>query len=309
MARKQDNNLYQRLGVGDTASEKEIRAAYRRLAKELHPDLNPDKPDIEDRFKRISAAYTILSDKEKRRRYDAGEIDAEGVERPEHTFYRDYAGADGGGQYYSREGFGSAPEFEDFLSNIFGGRTEGMAGFSARGQDISLSLRVSFMAAALGARQSVTMPDGKNLDLTIPEGVHDGQTLRLAGQGQPGFGKGGAGDAYIQIHIEPHAYFTAKDNNIHVEVPVSLKEAVLGGRIIVPTVHGRVTLTVPKGSNTGTTLRLLDKGILDSASGTRGHQYVTLKVVLPSEPDAELEKFVTAWTPTGANPREKAGMA
>lgn len=167
---------------------------------------------------------------------------------------------------------------------------------SAPGEDVTYALPVDFIDAANGARRTITLPDGKTLNVAIPEGATDRQMLRLRGQGAPGFNGGPAGDAYVELHVEPHAFFERKDTDIHVEVPVTLREAVLGARIEVPTISGPVTLTVPKNSNTGRKLRLRDKGVLDAKSKTRGHQYVTLKVVLPSGPEPELEAFLASWS-------------
>ncbi len=301
---------YETLGVSRTASAKEIRAAYRKLAKENHPDLHPGDKAAESRFKEISAAYAILGDEEMRRRYDAGEIDATGAERPQqHEFYRTYADADS--PFHTQEGFASAEDLEEFLAQAFGGfrgargtrrRTE----FRARGADLSYSLQVSFLEAANGATKTVTLPDGKTLNVTIPEGTEDRQTLRLKGQGGPGFGGGPPGDAYIEVHVQPHAFFERKDNNVHVTVPVTLKEAVLGAKIEVPTVRGVVSMTIPKNSNTGDTLRLRGQGIKDRRSGQMGHQYVKLKVVLPEGEEPELARFLESWTPKDQrNPRRE----
>ncbi|HKJ74651.1 MAG TPA: DnaJ C-terminal domain-containing protein, partial [Alphaproteobacteria bacterium] len=261
--------------MSKTASDKEIKAAYRKLAKEYHPDLNPGKSGLEDKFKEISAAHALLSDPEQRQRYDRGEIDASGMETPQRQYYRGFADGDAGAKYYNQEGFADEADLEDFLSGIFGGARGGPAGrgraggqtFKARGSDASYTLRVGFMEAAKGATRKLTLPDGKTLEVKIPEGLADRQTLKLSGQGNPGFGGGPAGDAYIEVHVEPHAHFTRKDNDVHSTLPITLKEAVLGGKITVPTVHGPVTMTVPKNANTGTTLRLKEKGILDRKSG------------------------------------------
>ena len=306
---------YTVLSVSKNASEKEIKSAYRKLAKELHPDLNPGKEGIETRFQEVSAAYSLLSDPEKRRRFDAGEIDAEGNEHMAPGgggFYRDFGDSYGGQTFHSQEGV-NPEDLEDLLSGIFGG-ARGARGarreFKVRGSDVSYSLRVPFLDAARGARTSLTMPDGERITVTIPEGVTDGQMLRLKGKGQPGYGGGPAGDAYVEIRIEPHAFYTRKDNDIHVEVPVTLKEAVLGAKIEVPTVHGPVTVPVPQNANTGTQLRLKGKGIKDQKSGVPGNQYVKLKIVLPEEPDADLEEFVRNWTPADDYaPRKTMGAA
>jgi DnaJ-class molecular chaperone len=289
------DDLYETLGVTRGASQDEIKKRYRALAKELHPDLNPGKPDIEERFKGVTAAYDLLSDPERRGRYDRGEIDASGQERPEQRFYRDYAEDPSATRHYAREGFGDDESLHAFFSDLFGGRGEGVR-MRARGADVSYTLPIGFLEAAKGAKKRVTIADGHSIDLTIPAGVRDRQTLRLKGQGMPGFESGPAGDAYVEVHIQPHRYFERKDNDVQVELPVSLAEAVLGGRIQVPTIDGPVSMTVPKGSNTGATLRLRGKGILDPKSGRRGDQYVHLKVVLPKESDDKLEELVEQWS-------------
>jgi len=308
---------YSILGVAKDATDKEIKSAYRKLAKELHPDLNPGKKDVEARFKDVSAAYALLSDADKRRRFDAGEIDAEGNERMHPGgggggFYRDYGDSYGGQGFYTQEGV-NPEDLEDLLSGIFGGArgpSGGRRDFKARGGDVNYSLRVPFLDAARGAKTTLTLPDGSQITVTIPEGVTDGQMLRLKGKGGPGYGGGPAGDAYVEIRIDPHAFFTRKDNDIHVEVPITLKEAVLGGKIEVPTVHGPVTVPIPKGSNSGKQLRLKAKGIKDQKSGAMGNQYVKLKIVLPEEPDTALEEFVSNWTPSDDyNPRKIMGAA
>jgi DnaJ-class molecular chaperone len=289
------DDLYATLGVGRNASQEDIKRAYRKLAKEMHPDLNPDKPEVGERFKQVTAAYDILSDPERRGRYDRGEIDASGQERPQYQ-YRDFAEDPAAGRYYTREGFGDEEQLHDFFEGLFGGRGAGR-GFRVRGRgaDVSYTLPVDFLEAARGAKKRVTMADGKTIDLTIPPGVHDRQTLRLKGQGMPGFEGGEPGDAYVEVHVQPHPFFERKDQNIHMDLPVSMPEAVLGGRIEVPTIDGPVTMTVPKGSNTGTTLRLRGRGVRDQKSGQRGDQYVRLQVALPKSQDAELEEFVRRW--------------
>jgi DnaJ-class molecular chaperone len=295
-------DLYAVLGVKKDASQDQIKKRYRKLAKELHPDLNPDK-DVAERFKQITAAYDLLSDPEKRGKYDRGEIDASGQERPQQHFYREYAEDPGATRFYTREGFGDEASLHDFFEGLFGGRGgpgDGAgrgAGFRmrARGADVSYTLPVDFLDAGKGAKKRVTVADGRTIDLTIPAGARDRQTLRLKGQGMPGFEGGPPGDAYVELHVQPHPFFERKDHNIHMELPVSLAEAVLGGKVEVPTIDGPVTMTIPKGANSGTTLRLRGKGIVDPATGQRGDQYVKLKVALPKEPDPELEAFVERW--------------
>jgi DnaJ-class molecular chaperone len=303
------DDLYQILGVPRTASQAEIKQRYRALAKELHPDLNPGKPDVAERFKQVSAANAILSDPEQRARYDRGEIDAAGQERPQQRFYRDFADQGESFKYARREGFPDDEALHAFFSDLFGagGPAAGAGGaggarfrMRARGQDVSYTLPIEFLEAAKGARKRVAMDDGRSLDLTIPAGVHDRQMLRLKGQGGPGFDGGPPGDAFVELHIQPHAFFIRKDNDIHLDLPVTLGEAVLGGKVDVPTIDGPVAMTVPKGSNTGATLRLRGKGIVDPDSGRRGDQYVHLKLVLPPRIDPELQAFLERWS--GAHP-------
>ncbi len=286
---------YSVLGVPRTASEDDIRKAFRKLAKKHHPDLNPGDKAAEAKFKEISQANDLLSDPEKRRRFDAGEIDASGQEMPPRGFYRDQAGA--GGFKYERAGaHESFVDMGGIFSEMFGERRGfGGGGFDMGGMPVTYSLRVPFLVAARGGKQRVTLPDGKTLDIDVPEGMGDGQTLRLKGQGMPGTQGRPAGDAYVEIHVEPHAFFEARDNDIHVELPVTVTEAALGGKVRVPTVGGPVMLNVPAGSNSGTSLRLKGRGLLDRKSGQRGDQYVKLKVVLPEQPDDKLKEFLEGW--------------
>ena len=298
---------YETLGVSRTATDKEIGDAFKKLARKFHPDLHPGDKAAEAKFKEVSAANDLLKDKEKRRRFDAGEIDASGAERPAQHFYRDFADGPAHGAHAAQDGFASNEELEEFLARAFGGaggrRTEG---FRARGQDVSYVLPVGFLEAVNGATRTITLPEGRTLQVTIPEGAEDRQMLRLKGQGMPGFGGGPAGDAYVELHVEPHRFFRRKDNNIHVDMPVTLKEAVLGARIEVPTIGGTVTMTVPKGSNSGTTLRLREKGVKDRKTGQRGHQLVTLRVVLPEGEEPELAAFLDNWQPRAAqDPRKE----
>lgn len=298
---------YETLGVNRSATDKEIKDAFKKLARKFHPDLHPGDKEAEGKFKDISAANDLLKDTEKRRRFDAGEIDASGAERPQERFYRDFADGPAHSSHATQDGFANNEELQEFLARAFadkGRRSQGS--FRARGQDVSYVLPVGFLDVANGAARTITLPEGKTLQVTIPEGAEDRQTLRLKGQGMPGFGGGPAGDAYVELHVEPHRFFHRKDDNIHVEVPVTLKEAVLGARIEVPTISGPVTVMVPKGSNAGGTLRLRDRGIRNRKSGQRGHQLITLKVVLPKTEEPELIAFLEAWQPTTQqDPREE----
>jgi DnaJ-class molecular chaperone len=300
---------YKVLGVARDASQEEIRRAYRKLAKQFHPDLNPGKKEAERRFKEINAANDLLSDPEKRARFDRGEIDAAGVERPEHGFYRRHAEGAEGGRYHGGAGEFSQEDLGDIFADLFGARqgaggAAGGAHFRLRGADLSFSLAVDFLDAALGAKKRLALPGGRSLEVTVPAGLRDGQILRLQGQGEPGVGGGPPGDALIEIHVKPHPYFRREGNDIHVEVPVSLGEAVLGGKITVPTIGGPVNLTVPKHSDSGRILRLKGRGI--AAGGKHGDQYVTLKIALgESIASPELEAFLKEWAPRqSGDPRQ-----
>lgn len=298
---------YETLGVTRSATDKEIKDAFKQLAREFHPDLHPGDKAAEEKFKDISTANDLLKDKEKRRRFDAGEIDASGAERPQERYYRDFADGPAYTSHAAQDGFASNEDLEEFLARAFaaGGRRS-QGSFRARGQDVSYVLPVGFLEVANGAARTITLPEGKTLQVTIPAGAEDRQMLRLKGQGMPGFGGGPAGDAYVELHVQPHSFFRRKDDNIHVEVPVTLKEAVLGARIEVPTIGGPVAVTVPKGSNGGTTLRLREKGIRNRKTKQRGHQFITLKVVLPAVEEADLVAFLEAWQPkTQQDPRKE----
>jgi len=301
-------DLYSVLGVPKTASADEINKAYRKLAKKLHPDLNPGDTAAEERFKQISHAYSILKDPEQRGKYDRGEIDASGQERPQQRYYREYAGGPEGAQYHSTRGFEDIGAFSDLFGDMFGGGA-GMRGgrggrggrFSMRGQDAQYHLDIPFLDAVNGTKQRITLPDGSTLDVTIPPGVSDGQVLRLKGKGMPGLGEGPPGDALVEIGIRPHPVFKREGNDIVVEVPISFDEAVLGGKVEVPTISGRVAVTVPAGSNTGQTLRLKGRGVKG-----KGDQLVKLSVMMPEKIDDDLKSFAEEWKKSHAyDPRGK----
>jgi len=280
---------YTVLGVKRNASQDDIQKAYRRLAKKFHPDLNPGNKQAEEQFKDVSAAYDLLGDTDKRARYDRGEIDASGTERPQQRFYRDFS--EGGSQYTSDAGFADLAA-DEILSQFFG--REGRTNIRMRGSDVHYRMDLDFLDAINGGKRQITLPDGSILDVNIPPGTSDGQVLRLRGKGRPGVGGGHPGDALVEIAVRPHRIFTRKGDDIHVDLPISLSEAVLGGKVRVPTPTGSVTMTLPKWSNTGTVLRLKGKGV-PRVDGSKGDEFVTLKVVLPEKPDPELEKFVARW--------------
>ena len=300
------NDPYETLGIARSASEKDIKQAFKRLARTCHPDLHPGDKTAEEKFKAISTANDLLKDKETRRRFDAGEIDASGAERPRGQFYRDFAEGAAYGSHAAQDGFASNEELEEFLARAFaGGAQRARRPHRARGQDVNYVLRVGFLDVVNGGEHTITLPGGKTLQITIPEGAEDRQMLRLEGQGMPGFGGAPAGDAYVELHAEPDRYFRRKDDNIHVEVPITLREAVLGARIEVPTISGAVTMTIPAGSNTGKTLRLREKGVRNPKTGQRGHQLIALKVVLPTGDEPELAAFLKAWQPNSPDDPRK----
>jgi DnaJ-class molecular chaperone len=297
---------YQTLGVKKDASPADIQKAYRRLAKKLHPDLNPGNKQAEEQFKTVSAAYDLLSDPQKRARFDRGEIDGSGAERPRQRYYRDFAEAGASSPYDSDAGFADFAAGDDFFSEIFGRQPRGT--IRMRGPDVHYRLTLDFLDAINGGNRQLTLPDGSVLDVAIPPGTRDGQVLRLRGKGGPGIGGGTPGDALIEIEVRPHRIFTRKGDDIHLELPISLREAVQGGKVKVPTPSGEVTMSIPKWSNAGTVLRLKGQGV-PRPNGTRGDEYVTLKVMLPERPDPELENFIARWRPaTARSPREAMGV-
>lgn len=314
---------YTTLGVARGADEADIKKAYRKLAKQLHPDRNKDNPKAGERFSEITTAYDLLSDTDKRARYDRGEIDEQGNPKAPFGFG---AAAPGGGRGGFRPGPGGAAGYEfqsggadfgDVFDNLFsggGGTRGGFTGFGggggpfgaggrqrpSKGADVAYRLQVPFEDAATLKPQRVTLSSGKTIDLKLPAGVDTGMQRRLAGQGEPG--PGGAGDAIVTIEVRPHRFFSRDGDDIRLDLPVTLGEAVLGGKVRVPTVDGAVMLTVPRGSTSGKVLRLKGKGF-HRENGERGDQLVTLMVDLPAD-DAALAAFAETWaSDAGRNPR------
>jgi len=287
---------YKVLGVAKDATEAQIRAAYRKLAKKHHPDLNPGNKTAEEQFKKVSAANEILSDAAKRARYDAGEIDETGAEKAPPRGYREYADAAPGARYAYSGGESGGPggfggeNFEDLFENLFADRATRQSG-PARGRDAQYSLSAGFLDAINGATKRLTLPDGQTLDVKIPPGTADGDVLRLRGRGSPGRNNGPAGDALIEIRIAPHPFFTRDGQDIALTLPVTLREAVLGEKISVPTPAGPVAMTVKAGADTGTKMRLKGRGVPAHGQFPAGDLYVTLEIHL-GPPDAALETFL-----------------
>jgi DnaJ-class molecular chaperone len=313
-------DLYQRLGLKRGASEAEIKKAYRSLAKQLHPDRNTDNPKAAERFAQVTAAYDLLSDKDKRARYDRGEIDEDG--NPKMPFgggFGGYSGGSGARPGGAPEGFenvnfggADAADLSDLFEGLFGaggaargGRQGGpFGGFRQRaappqkGADVAYRLKIPFEDAVALKPQRITLADGKTIDLKLPNGIEDGTKIRLSGRGQDG--PAGRGDAIVAIEVEPHRFFRREGNNIRIDLPVTLKEAVLGAKVKVPTPEGPVMLTIPKGTSSGKVLRLGGRGFTGK-DGKRGDQLVTVEIEVPAS-DPELQRFAEGWN-GGGNPR------
>lgn len=301
------NNPYETLGVAATASASEIQSAYRKLAKKLHPDLNPGDAAAEEKFKAVAAAYDLLSDAEKRKRFDAGEIDADGTERPQQRYYRDYSSAAYENPYADAAGFADFMDADDPFADLLRRSQAGRA--NRRGQDLNYRLAIDFAESIAGGSKRITLPDGGTLDVKIPPGIVSGQVLRLKGKGAPGFGTGAAGDALIEVEVLADPRFTRDGDDIYLDLPVTLSEAVLGAKVRVPTPTGEVAMTIPKASNTGTTLRLKGKGA-PKRGGGRGDELVRLKLVLSHPDDPDLEAFVSGWTREKTfDPRRQKGAS
>lgn len=296
---------YEILGVKRDASQSDVQKAYRRKAKKLHPDLNPGNKQAEQDFKDLSAAYEILGDEEKRSRFDRGEIDATGAERPERRYYRDFADAGTGGGYENGTGFAGYGG-DDIFTEFFSRR--GRSSFHKPGANVRYSMEIDFLEAVNGGTRQVTLSDGQTVEIRIPPGARDGQTLRLRGKGGAGQGGAETGDALIELQVRPHPFYRREGDDIRLELPITLGEAVLGGKVKVPTPDGAVVATVPENSSSGRTLRLKGKGVA-RRNGTRGDVYATLKIVLPENTDADLKAFVASWPAgKGYNPRQGMGV-
>ena len=287
---------YTELGVARGAKADDVRKAFRKLAKELHPDKNPGNAKAEERFKRVSAAFDILGEEEKRKKFDRGEIDADGRE-----VMRGFNG--GGGDPFGRGGSGAQGGFggnfegvdlNDIFGEILGGRGGGRGfGGPARGQDVRAKVEIDLEDAIQGGRKRIAFADGRTIDVNIPKGAIDGQMLRLKGQGSPG--RAGPGDALIELTFKPHSVFRREGDNLIMDLPVSVPDAVLGAKVEAQTPDGPVSLTVPAGANGGQTLRLKGRGLPTGRANTRGDLLAKIQIVLPEAPDAQLHAFAETW--------------
>lgn len=307
-------NLYSILGVEKQASQADIKKAYRTLAKELHPDLNKNDKRIADRFKEVSAAYSILGDTDQRTKYDRGEIDENGNEKA-----AGFGGGfrPGGFSRRARREF-DMEDAESVFSEFFrfsgagksrranGGRTQQPP--KSKGLDISYEVTIGFEESINGGTRRLTLNDGRSVDIKVPAGIKSGQVIRLSGQGGPGLGSGPKGDALVEVRVAPHPYFKREGNDIHLELPISIDEAILGGDIQVPTPRGKLTIRIPRNSSSGTRLRLKEKGVVTKSGA--GNMYVALKIMAPEKRDLELERAVKQWGGSGgSNLRKKAGLS
>lgn len=288
---------YKVLGLPKDASAAQLKSAYRALAKELHPDVNPGDTIVEHRFKEVSAAYDLLSNAQKRQQYDLGQINADGSPRTE---FFNHGGRRGG-----------ASDFEDLVADLFGRRRRSQRPQRSKGKSITYSVSVPFLEAALGSIRRIRLQDGKTLEVNIPPATEDGANLRLKGQGLAGIGGGPSGDALVEIQVEPHPFFIREGLDIRIDVPITLAEAVLGAKINLPTIHGPVSVKVPAGTSTGKVLRLKGRGLAAGKAKTadKGDEYIHLMIALPDKPDSKLKEFLREWTKQGDyNVRKKAGL-
>ncbi len=300
---------YAVLGLKKKATDAEIKRAYRKIARKHHPDLNPGDSHAEDRFKAASAAYDLLKDPETRGRFDRGEVDASGAEQAGRRYYRDYA-EQPGHPYQSSRGFQDFGDASGIFADILRQQAHGgRQNFKAQGADMRYSLEVDFLEAVKGARKRISLPSGDNLEVAIPKGTADGQTIRLRGKGGEGFGSGPRGDAYVTLSVRPHPIFSREGDDILVTLPISLDEAVLGAKVPTPTIDGSVNLTIPKGASSGQTLRLrgrgISRGVSQGGKSKAGDQRVQLQIVMPPKIDDGLTKFMADWRKNNAyDPRK-----
>jgi DnaJ-class molecular chaperone len=299
-----ETDPYAILGLKKSATDAEIKKAYRKLVRTSHPDINPDDPTAEQRFVRVQAAYDLLKDPETRARFDAGEIDASGAERPQRQYYRDFATSDGRGPSAGRGFSGLDPD--DIFAEILRQRGAGprSQGYAVPGADHAYALEVPFLDAVRGGSARITLPSGETMEVAIPAGFRDGQTLRLRGKGGEGFGGGPRGDALVTVSIRPHPVFRREGDDILVTLPITIDEAVLGAKVNAPTISGDVSLTIPKGASSGRILRLRGRGVPRRGGGA-GDQLVELRIVAPKGDDAALAEFLGEWRKTHAyDPRK-----
>ena len=287
---------YTVLGVSKNTSSAELKKTYRKLAMKLHPDQNPGDEKVAEKFKEVSAAYALLSDEKMKARYDRGEINPDGSEKG-FANYQQHAGA-GGNPFGGGGGFGAGFDAEDLFSSLFGGGRTNRRQSQARkrGADKTYKINIEFLDAVLGAKKQVRLENGKTLNVTTPENVKEGQQIRLKGQGQAGTAGGASGDALIEVHINKHPYYSIKNDNIYMDLPITLKEAALGGKVTVPTISGKIALNIPKNSSSGKIMRLKEKGAADVKTKKKGDQLVKLMVMLPDEIDSDLEKSIKKWS-------------
>ncbi|SFB48254.1 DnaJ-class molecular chaperone with C-terminal Zn finger domain [Rhizobium sp. NFR07] len=309
---------YEILGVKRDASQKDIQNAFRKLAKKHHPDLNPGDTKAEDLFKEISAANEVLGDPDKRARFDRGEIDINGTERAPHPQYRQYADAGEeiyfdeadfarhfGGQQFGREQFGGFEDiFASFMSRRGGGASQFRSQGETKGADARYTMEIGFLDAVNGTSTAVSLGPGASLDVKIPAGTQDGQILRLRGKGAKASGNVPNGDALIEVRVKPHPFFVRDGDNIRIEVPVTIREAVLGAKVKVPTPTGYVNLSLKPNTNAGTVLRVKGKGV-PTAGGNYGDLLVSIRLVLPEKPDPDLAAFLeSSPKAAGGDPRK-----
>ena len=299
---------YKVLGVSKSTSQADLKKKYRQLAMKLHPDQNPGDDKVAEQFKEVSAAYALLSDEQMKARYDRGEINADGSEKGFSGYQRQQAGGGnpfgGGGFGVGGNPFGSGFDAEDLFSSIFGGAaarggaraSRARSAAKKRGQDKIYTINIDFLDAVLGSKKQIKLENGKTLNIKTPENVKEGQQIRLKGQGRSGVGGGANGDALIEVNTKKHPYFTRNNNDIVMDLPITLEEAIMGGKVTVPTVNGKIALNIPKNSNSGKTMRLKGRGATDPKSKKKGDQLVKLMVMLPSGKNSDLEKSVKKWS-------------